>query len=67
MSTTPTIKGVPGVVADACVSVCKPITGGSGLLSLEQLWQRARELGLGQQPSESAAIVRADRDARESR
>ena len=33
-----------------------------GRLSLEELWQRARKLGAAM-PSESAAIVRKDRDA----
>ncbi len=37
-----------------------------GRLGLEQLWQRARKLGAGQ-PSESAAIMRRDRDARDRR
>ncbi len=32
-------------------------------LSLEELWQRARKLG-STSPSESAAIIRRDRDAR---
>jgi hypothetical protein len=36
-------------------------------LTLEQLWQRARKLGAGGPTSESAAIVRADRDARDRR
>jgi hypothetical protein len=35
-------------------------------LGLEQLWQRARSFGMGH-PSESAAIVRTDRDARDRR
>lgn len=38
----------------------------SGRLTMEQLWQRARQLG---EPSqqESTAIIRADRDARNRR
>lgn len=41
-------------------------SGAAGRLSLEELWQRARSLGPGH-PPESAAIVRADRDARNRR
>ena len=37
-----------------------------GRLTLEELWQRARALG-STTPSESAAIVRSDRDARDRR
>lgn len=36
-------------------------------LGLEALWQRARQLGSGPPNPESAAIVRADRDARDRR
>lgn len=39
-----------------------PSQPNAGKLSLEALWQRARKLGTGM-PSESSAIVRADRDA----
>ena len=35
----------------------------AGKLTLDQLWQRARKLGASM-PSESAAIIRRDRDAR---
>jgi hypothetical protein len=38
----------------------------AGKLSLDALWQRARKLGA-PMPSESAAIVRRDRDARHRR
>lgn len=38
----------------------------SGKLTLEALWQRARDLG-GQMPGESAEIIRRDRDARDGR
>lgn len=38
----------------------------AGRLTLEELWQRARKLGA-PMPSESASIVRRDRDARDRR
>lgn len=38
----------------------------SGRLTLEQLWQRAQQLGAPSQ-SEAAAIIRTDRDARNRR
>lgn len=41
-------------------------TPAAGKLSLQQLWQRARQLGA-PMPGESAAIVRRDRDARHGR
>lgn len=37
-----------------------------GKLDIEQLWQRARRLGM-PMPDESAAIIRHDRDARQRR
>jgi hypothetical protein len=61
---------VPPVYATGTATVPKRRTAAKkpagGRLSLEQLWQRARRLGEGQ-PSESAAIVRGDRDARDRR
>lgn len=41
----------------------KTVAAASGRLTLEQLWTRARALGASS-PSESAVIVRRDRDAR---
>jgi plasmid stability protein len=38
----------------------------TGKLSLEELWRRARELGAAS-PSESADLIRRDRDARDGR
>jgi plasmid stability protein len=38
----------------------------TGKLSLDELWQRARKLGAGT-PSESADLIRRDRDARHHR
>lgn len=38
----------------------------SGMLTLDQLWQRARRVGTGM-AGESAAIIRRDRDARHGR